>query len=364
MTVREITSCLEQWAPLAYAEDFDNVGLLVGDLDQKIERAIVTHDAIEAVIDEAIKEKCTLIICFHPIIFQGLKRITNSTYVERAVAKAIKNDIAIYALHTALDVQLHGVNKGIADALQLSDRNVLVPSKGSLLKLNTYVPHTHLKNVQAALFAAGAGALGNYAECSFSSEGTGTFMPLEGSNAFVGEKGERHAEPETQLQVVVPKHCKSNVVGALQQTHPYETVAYELTVLENTRTDLGMGCIGKLPKPMAEKDFTQNLKDILGTPMFRHSSFLGKDIERVALLGGSGSFAIDAAKHQNADVFITADLKYHDFFKGENKILLIDAGHYESEQFTKKIIMEFLSKNFPNFAFISSKTDTNPVHYF
>lgn len=364
MTVREITSCLEQWAPLAYAEDFDNVGLLVGDYNQKIERALVTHDAIESVIDEAIKEKCNLIICFHPIIFQGLKRITNNTYVERAVAKAIKNDIAIYAIHTALDVQSDGVNKGLADALKLSNRNVLVPSKGSLLKLNTYVPHAQLSNVQAALFAAGAGALGNYAECSFSSEGTGSFLPLEGSNAFVGEKGKRHEEAEKQLQVVLPKHCKNKVVHALQQAHPYETVAYELTVLENVQSDLGMGCIGQLTKPIAEQEFLTELKAILGTPMLRHSVLLGKKIERVALLGGSGSFAIDAAKGQNADVFITADLKYHDFYKGENRILLIDAGHYESEQFTKKIIMEFLSKNFPNFAFVSSKTYTNPVHYF
>ena len=364
MTVREITSCLEQWAPLAYAEDFDNVGLLVGDLDQKIERALITHDAIETVIDEAIKEKCKLIICFHPIIFQGLKRITTSTYVERAVAKAIKNDIAIYTLHTALDVQLYGVNKGLADALQLSNRKVLIPSKGSLLKLNTYVPHAHLKTVQEALFSAGAGALGNYAQCSFSSEGTGSFMPLEGSSAYVGKKGKRHAEPETQLQVVLPKHYKNKVISALQLAHPYETVAYELSVLENTRTDLGMGCMGQLPNPIEEQDFFEDLKNILNTPMLRHSGFMGKKIERVALLGGSGSFAIDAAKHQNADVFITADLKYHDFFKSENKVLLIDVGHYESEQFTKKIIMEFLSKNFPNFAFISSKTDTNPVHYF
>ena len=364
MTVREITSCLEQWAPLAYAEDFDNVGLLVGDLNQKIERAMVTHDAIEAVIDEAIEKKCNLIICFHPIIFQGLKRITTNTYVERAVAKAIKNDISIYALHTALDVQLHGVNKGLADVLQLSNRKVLVPSKGSLLKLNTYVPHAHLETLQEALFDAGAGALGNYDECSFSSEGTGSFMPLEGSNAFVGEKDKRHVEPETQLQVVLLKHCKNKVISALNLVHPYETVAYELTVLENTRTDLGMGCIGQLSKPIAEQDFLRKLKGILGTPILRHSGFLEKDIERVALLGGSGSFAIDEVRRQKADVFITADLKYHDFFKGENNILLIDAGHYESEQFTKKIIMEFLSKNFPNFAFISSKTDTDPVHYF
>jgi dinuclear metal center YbgI/SA1388 family protein len=364
MTVREITSSLEAWAPLSYAEDFDNVGLLVGDFEQKIERVLVTHDAIESVIDEAIKEKCNLIICFHPIIFQGLKRITTSTYAERAVAKAIKNDISIYALHTALDVQLYGVNKGLADALNLTNRNVLVPSKNSLLKLNTYVPHAHLDVVQEALFVAGAGALGNYAECSFTSKGIGSFLPLEGSNAFVGEKGKRHEEAETQLQVVLPKHCKSKVIAALQQAHPYETVAYELIALENVRTDVGMGCIGQLTKPIAEQEFLEELKAILGTPVLRHSALLGKQIQRIALLGGAGSFAIDAAKRQNADVFITADLKYHDFFKGEKNILLIDAGHYETEQHTKKIIMEFLSKNFPNFAFISSKTDTNPVYYF
>lgn len=364
MTVHEITSCLEQWAPLAYAEDFDNVGLLVGDNTQNVTGVLITHDALEAVVDEAIAENCNLIVCFHPIIFQGLKRLTNSTYVERAVAKAIKNDIAIYALHTALDVQLNGVNKGLADALGLENRSVLTPTKGSLLKLNTYVPKQNLDEVQDALFAAGAGALGAYAACSFTSEGTGGFTPLEGSDPYVGIKGERHLEAETQLQVVMPKHCKNAVLSALQKTHPYETVAFELTVLENTRTDLGMGCVGTLSKPISERDFLNGLKAILGTPYLRHSRLLGKKIERVGLLGGSGSFAIDAAKAKNCDVFITADMKYHDFFKGEHEILLVDVGHYESEQFTKKIILEHLRKNFPNFAVISSKTDTNPVHYF
>lgn len=364
MTVREITSCLEQWAPLAYAEDFDNVGLLVGDNTQNVTGVLITHDALEAVVDEAIAENCNLIVCFHPIIFQGLKRLTNSTYVERAVIKAIKNDIAIYALHTALDVQLNGVNKGLADALGLENRSVLAPTKGSLLKLNTYVPKPNLDKVQNALFAAGAGALGAYAACSFTSEGTGGFTPLEGSDPYVGTKGERHLEAETQLQVVLPKHCKNAVLSALQKAHPYETVAYELTILENTRTDLGMGCVGTLTKPIPEKDFLNKLKTILGTPFLRHSTLLGKKIKRIALLGGSGSFAIDATKAKNCDVFITADMKYHDFFKAENQILLVDVGHYESEQYTKKIIMEHLRENFPNFAFISSKTDTNPVHYF
>ena len=364
MTVHEITTCLQKWAPLAYAEDFDNVGLLVGDANQKVTHVLIAHDALETVVDEAILEKCNLIICFHPIIFKGLKRLTNSTYVERAVTKAIKNDIAIYAIHTALDVQLNGVNKGLADALGLQKRSVLMPSKGSLLKLSTYVPHENLNEVENALFDAGAGALGDYSECSFTTKGTGSFTPLEGSTPYVGEKGQRHLEPETNLQVVLPKHCKNAVITSLQKAHPYETVAYELSVLENTRSDLGMGCVGTLAKSISEQELLKTLKAILGTPCVRHSALLGKKIERIALLGGSGSFAIGAAKQQKADVFITADLKYHDFYSGENSCLLIDVGHFESEQFTKKIIIEHLSKNFPNFAFISSKTDTNPVHYF
>ena len=364
MTVHEITASLEKWAPLAYAEDFDNVGLLIGSKKQTVQRVLIAHDAIETVVDEAVRQKCELILCFHPIIFQGLKQLSDASYVERAVTKAIKNDIAIYALHTALDVQLDGVNKGLADALGLEQRTVIVPKQGSLLKLSTYVPQAHLGSLQAALFAAGAGAIGAYDESSFTSEGKGSFRPLDGSKPFVGEKGKRHIEDEIQLQLVLPLHKKNDVVDALNQAHPYETVAYELFSIENVRSDLGMGCIGMLEEAMDEAAFLAKLKSVLGTPSLRHSALRGKKIERVGLLGGSGSFAIDAALRQGADAFITADLKYHDFFKGENDCLLIDVGHYESEQFTKYTIMEHLSKNFPSFAFISSKTETNPVHYF
>ena len=364
MTVKEITTCLEQWSPLAYAEDFDNVGLLVGTHDQHVDGVLIAHDALESVIYEAIAEGCNLIVCFHPIIFQGLKKITNKTYVERAVAKAIKHDIALYAIHTALDVQLNGVNKGLADALGLEQRRVLLPQKGSLLKLSTYVPQEHLPIVQEALFNAGAGAIGHYDQCSFLTDGIGGYRPLDGSTPFVGNVGERHFESEMQLQVILPKHVKAAVLTALEQSHPYETVHYELSVLENVRNDLGMGCVGSLPRPVEEKAFLKTLKDIVGTPSIKHSKLFNKNIERVALLGGSGSFATEAAIGQGADVFITADLKYHDFYKAEKHLILVDVGHFESEQFTKKIIIEFLSKNFPNFAFISSKTETNPVHYF
>lgn len=364
MTVREITSCLEAWAPLAYAEDFDNVGLLVGSHAHKVEKVLVAHDALEEVIDEAIDKNCELVVCFHPIIFKGLKKITGSSYVSRAVTKAIKHDISIYALHTSLDVKLDGVNAGLADALGLVERTVIQPAKGTIQKLNTYVPNKQLKAVQEALFNAGAGAIGHYDECSFTVAGEGGFKPLEESKPFIGITGTRHEVKETQLQMIFPKHIHNKVISALLDVHPYETVAYEITTLENSRSDLGMGCIGQLRCSIKESDFLKKLKEILGTPTIRHSALLDKHIKRVAILGGSGSFAIESAVAQGADAYITADLKYHDFFRAESRCLLIDVGHYESEQFTKKTIMKHLNENFPNFAFISSKTDTNPVHYY
>ena len=364
MTVREITNCLETWAPHAYAEDFDNVGLLVGSHTQKVKKVMVTHDALEEVIDEAIAENCELVVCFHPIIFKGLKKLIDSSYISRAVTKAIKHNISIYAIHTALDVQLNGVNAGLANALELKERTVIQPAEGTIQKLNTYVPKKQLKTVQDALFVAGAGSMGQYEECNFTVVGEGSFKPLRGSKPFVGINNTRHTTEETQLQMIFPKHIQRKIIKALLEVHPYEAVAYEITTLENSRSDLGMGCIGNLPTFMRESDFLKKLKDILGTPVLRHSSLLGKHIKRVAILGGSGSFAIESAMIKGADTYITADLKYHDFFRAEASCLLVDVGHYESEQFTKATIMAHLIKNFPNFAFISSKKYTNPVHYF
>ena len=364
MTVREITNCLETWAPHAYAEDFDNVGLLVGSHTQKVKKVMVTHDALEEVIDEAIAENCELVVCFHPIIFKGLKKLIDSSYISRAVTKAIKHNISIYAIHTALDVQLNGVNAGLANALELKERTVIQSAKGTIQKLNTYVPKKQLKTVQDALFDAGAGSMGQYEECNFTVVGEGSFKPLKGSKPFVGTNNTRHTAEEIQLQMIFPKHIQSKIIKVLLEAHPYEAVAYEITTLENSRSDLGMGCIGNLPTFMRESDFLKKLKDILGTPVLRHSSLLGKHIKRVAILGGSGSFAIESAMIKGADAYITADLKYHDFFRAESSCLLVDVGHYESEQFTKATIMAHLIKNFPNFAFISSKKYTNPVHYF
>jgi dinuclear metal center YbgI/SA1388 family protein len=363
MKIHQITQILEAWAPLHYAEDFDNVGLLVGNPNDETSGILVTHDCLEEVVDEAIDKDCNLIVCFHPILFKGLKRFTGNSHVVRAVRKAIKNDIAIYAIHTALDNQAHGVSFGLSQSLGLTNTSVLLPKENTLMKLNFYVPQAQEEKVRDALFAAGAGKLGKYDQCSFSSGGVGSFRPSQNSSPYVGKKGERHIEDELQIQMVFQKHRTSQIIEALLSSHPYQEVAYEITSLANSNQNLGMGMIGDLPKSMKPKAFLDFVKEVLGTPMLRHSYLSSNNIERVAVLGGSGSFAIQAAKRKKADAYITADLKYHDFYQGNQSLLLVDAGHYETEQYTKKLILNHLTEKLPNFAILLSVLDTNPIKY-
>ena len=363
MKINQITQILEAWAPLHYAEDFDNVGLLVGNPNDVASGILVTHDCLEEVVDEAIEKDCNLIVCFHPILFKGLKNFTGNSHVVRAVRKAIKNDVAIYAIHTALDNQAHGVSFGLSQSLGLTNTSVLLPKKNTVMKLNFYVPQAQAEQVRNAMFAAGAGKLGNYDECSFSSNGEGSFRPSQNSSPYFGKKGERHIEDELQIQMVFQKHLTPQIVEALLSSHPYEEVAYEITSLVNANQNLGMGMIGDLPKSMKPNTFLNFVKKTLGTPSLRHSHLGTKTIARVAVLGGSGSFAIQAAKSKKADAYITADLKYHDFYEGNENFLVVDAGHYETEQHTKKLILNYLTEKLPNFAILLSEVDTNPIKY-
>ena len=363
MKIHQITQILEAWAPLQYAEDFDNVGLLVGNPNDETSGILVTHDCLEEVVDEAIERDCNLIVCFHPILFKGLKRFTENSHVVRAVRKAIKNDIAIYAIHTALDNQAHGVSFGLSQSLGLTNTSVLLPKENTVMKLNFYVPQAQAEQVRNALFAAGAGKLGNYDDCSFSSVGEGSFRPLQNSTPYVGKKGERHIEDELQIQMVFQKHLATQMIEALVSSHPYEEVAYEITSLANPKQNLGMGMIGDLPKSMKPDAFLDFVKKTLKTPILRHSHLGTNEIARVAVLGGSGSFAIQAAKSKKADAYITADLKYHDFYEGNQSFLVVDAGHYETEQHTKNLIHNHLTKKLPNFAILLSKVNTNPIKY-
>ena len=364
MIIQDFIDILDQWAPKAYAEDFDNIGLLVGDSSRSCTGALISLDCTEEVVQEAIGNRCNLIICFHPIIFSGLKKITGQNYVERVVIEALENKIAIFALHTRLDNHPKGVNYSIERQLGLINTRVLIPKKESLKKLNTYVPKEHLEPVLEALHQAGAGKLGKYSECSFTSEGIGRFKGDQSSHPHIGKALEKSSTEEVAIQVIFESHLSHGIQKALINTHPYETVAFELFSLDNSNPEIGMGRIGELPNSQKDHEFLAFVKKQLKTELIRHSSLLGKTIRKVAVLGGSGSFAIEDAKVQGADAFITADLKYHQFYQAENQLILIDVGHYESEQFTKKLIFEYLIEKIPNFAIILSIKKTNPVNYF
>ncbi|NJW51867.1 Nif3-like dinuclear metal center hexameric protein [Salinimicrobium oceani] len=364
MLIKDIICELESFAPTAYAEDFDNVGLLTGSAEAKVTGILVTLDTLETVVDEAIAQNCNLIVSFHPIIFSGLKKLTGSNYVERTVLKAIKHDIAIYAIHTALDNSMKGVNDMICEQLGLINREILIPQAGSIKKLLTFVPKKDAAEVREALFSAGAGSIGNYDHCSFNTIGSGSFRGNEESNPVIGRKGEIHYEEEVQIGVTFSRHLERNVLKALFDCHPYEEIAYEITTLDNFNQKIGIGMVGELEEEVSEMAFLEQVKKTFGCGCIRHSQLRGKPIKKVAVLGGSGSFAIGNAAGAGADIFLTADLKYHDFYKAEQKLVLADIGHYESEQYTKNLLASFLKKKFANFAVVLSNTDTNPIKYF
>ncbi len=363
MKIKEILSILEEMAPLAYAEDFDNVGLLVGNAEDEATGILVCHDALESVIDEAVAKKCNLVVCFHPILFSGLKKITGKNYVERAVIKAIKNDIAIYAVHTALDNHKHGVNKIFCDALGLKNTKILVPKPNFIQKLVTYTIPENAEELRNALFDAGAGKIGNYEDCSFSSKGIGTYLGNEESNPQIGERFEFVENEEIKIEVTFEKYLQPKVLKALFKHHVYEEVAYEIYDLQNTHQNIGLGMVGELEQPMEETEFLEFVKEKMQCGGIRHSGLLGKPVKKIAVLGGSGSYAIKNALQAGADVYLTADLKYHNFYEAENQIVLADIGHFESERFTKNYIVDFLKKKILNFAIIFSEENTNPVKY-
>lgn len=363
MKISEIIHALEILAPPVYQENYDNSGLLVGDSSTEITSALVTLDCTEAVVDEAIAKGAGLIVAHHPIIFGGLKKLTGQNYVARTVAKAIANGIAIYAIHTNLDNVLAGVNAKIGERLGLQNLQILSPMPNVLYKLVTFVPQALTAAVVQAMFTAGAGHIGNYADCSFTHAGTGSFRALPGTTPFVGSEGKRHYEPEDRVEVIVPLGKKQAVIQALLKTHPYEEVAYDLYKLENTNTQLGAGMVGDLEQPMAEIDFLYAVKEKLQTACIRHTKKLGKPVRRVAFCGGSGGFLLKNAIAAQAEVFITGDFKYHEFFDAEEKIVIADVGHFESEQFTIDLLADYLTEKFPTFATLKTEVNTNPIAY-
>jgi dinuclear metal center YbgI/SA1388 family protein len=364
MKISEITKCIEDIAPLNIQESYDNCGLLIGHPDDDVHKVLLCLDVTEEVLQEAISEKCNLIISHHPLIFKGLKKISGKNYVERCILKAIKNDIAIYAAHTNFDSVKNGVSYKMAEKIGLKDLKVLSPKKDALVKIVTFVPAEFAENVRGAIFNAGAGHIGNYDCCSFSVNGEGTFRALDGASPFLGNLHEKHTENETKIEFILPTYLLDNLLVAIKNTHPYEEPAIDIFPLKNVWENVGLGVVGTLPKPMKEEDFFTYIKDIFDVGTIKHSKFLKKDISKVALCGGSGAEFIDNAKRCGADIYVTADVSYHRFFETENSLVIADIGHFESEQFTKEIFYEQLIKNFPNFAVQFSEVEKNVVSYF
>lgn len=364
MLIKEIIDHLENIAPPSLQEGYDNAGLLTGQSATPCTGIICTLDATEQVVLEAIEKKCNLIVTHHPIIFSGLKKINGKNYVERAIINAIKNDIAIYAIHTNLDNVIYGVNKKMANALGLINCTVLAPKENQLFKLFTYVPASYASAVRDAIFSAGAGNLGNYSECSFNTTGEGTYKPGQNTTPFLGEKGKRHAENEIKIEVIFPHWLKNKILQAMFKANPYEEVAYDIVSLENKYDQIGSGLIGNLEKEMNEKDFLFQLKKSFNLSLIRHTPLIKKPVKKVALCGGAGSFLINNALKAGADFYITADIKYHEFFDANDRMVITDIGHWESEQFTIDWLFETIKEKYPTFALLKTEIKTNPVSYF
>ncbi|WP_158796358.1 Nif3-like dinuclear metal center hexameric protein [Pedobacter sp. L105] len=364
MRLAVLIKYLEDYAPLNYQEDYDNSGLLTGDVNEEVVAALVALDCTEEIVDEAIAKNCNLIITHHPIVFKGLKKLTGKNYVERVVLKAIKNNIALYAIHTNLDSVHNGVNGVICNRLGLQQARILHPKSGVLKKLVTFCPPAQLPVLREALFAAGAGHIGNYSDASFNADGTGTFKAGPGTNPFVGEQGLQHHEHETRIEMIFPMQNERKILLALLENHPYEEVAYDIYPLENKLNTVGAGMIGWLEQEMEASDFLGFVKSRMNAMLIRHTKSTGKKIKKVAVCGGSGSFLLQHAIAAGADAFITADFKYHEFFDADGKLIIADIGHFESEQFTSELLIDIIREKFPNFAIRLTEHNTNPINYF
>jgi dinuclear metal center YbgI/SA1388 family protein len=362
-SIRDIVSYLETIAPPAYQETYDNAQLITGNPEEEVKGILCSLDVTEEVVQEAVENQCNLIVAHHPIIFKGLKSLTGKNHVERTVIKAIKQDVAIYAIHTNLDNMQHGVNKKICNKIGLTHTRILAPKSSSLMKLVTFIPTANTDPVLQALYNAGAGKIGNYSSCSFQVAGTGTFLPSEEASPSIGKREKLESVAENRVEVMFPAYLKDSIVAQLKEAHPYEEVAYYIQTLENENQEIGAGMVGELESSMGETEFLYYLKEKMDLQMVKYTPLRKKKIKKVAVCGGAGVFLLPAAKRARADLFITSDIKYHEFFDAENQIIIADIGHYESEIYTKELLMELLSQKFSNIALYLTKIVTNPITY-
>ncbi len=364
MKIEDILKVLENFASPSLQEDYDNAGLITGNSQWECTGVLVSLDATERVLEEAAQQKCNLVISHHPIIFKGLKKINGNNYVERTVIYAIKNDIAVYAIHTNLDNILEGVNERIAAQLGLIRTRILKPKSSLLRKLAVFVPGDQHEQLLEELFLAGAGNIGKYRECSFRLEGIGSFTPGDGSKPYSGEINKRSIENEVKIEVIYPYWKESQILSAMFKNHPYEEVAHDIYILQNSYQETGSGLIGELKTSISENELLSLLQVRFGTSCIKHTKLRGKMVKNIALCGGAGSSLLANAINLKADVYITSDLKYHEYFDADSRLLLADIGHYESEQFTVDLLFDLLRQKFLNFAVLKTSVQTNPVYYF
>lgn len=363
MQLQEICRFLEAKFPLQLQESYDNAGLIYGHSEKEISGVLVSLDVTEAIVDEAIENNCNLIISHHPILFRGLKKLNRKNYVERIIEKCVQQQIALYAIHTNLDNHYQGVNAKIAGKLGLQNVRILRPVQGLLHKLEVYVPQHHYLDVDKAILGAGAGQIGNYKDCHFRSLGTGTFMPTENARPHTGQIGMREEVQELKLEYIVEEYLLHKVIHAMRKAHPYEEVAFHVIQTTNQHQNRGSGIIGQLPEPIDAHLFLEQVKQTFGCACIKHTNLVKEKVQSIALCGGAGSFLVPDAIAAKADLYLSADFKYHEFFDADKHLIIADIGHYESEQFTSELLAEQLTENFPNFAVRLTKLNTNPVNY-
>lgn len=363
--IQEIIDALERLAPPALQEEYDNSGLLVGEPGRSVETVLVSLDVTEEVVAEAQALGAGLIVSHHPVLFRPLKRLTGRNQVERTVMAALRANIALYAIHTNLDNVAHGVNAMMCRKLGLEGMSVLRPAGGALAKVVTFVPEARAESVRAAMFEAGGGHIGAYDQCSFNAVGEGTFRAGEGAQPHVGAVGSQHRESEVRVEMVVERWNVRRVVAAMRSVHPYEEVAHDVILLDNGHPTAGSGGVATFAQPVEWPDFVDRVKAAFGAPIVRHTAPPNRPIRTVALCGGTGSFLLPDAIRCGADVFLSSDFKYHEFFGTEGQITIADIGHAEAEGGISQWLVNQLADlkdGFPNFAVLLSEVRTNPIH--
>ena len=364
MKIKEVIQFLEQKFPLHWQEDFDNCGVQCGDKERELTGIVVCFDMSEAVIDEALAQGSNMVISHHPIIYKhGLKKIEPTNRVGKIIYKALENKILLYSMHTNIDSGKAGGNVLFAKKLELQNLSVLVPKENQFCKLVVFVPAENSALLKEAMFKIGCGNIGNYSHCSYSCEGIGSFKPLTGVNPHIGKHNRLERVDEERIEMIFPKNIKRQVIETLYGHHPYEEPAFDIITLENQNREVGLGRIGLLPTSMLAKDFILYIKEKLNLDFVKFSGNRDAEIKKVAVCGGGGASFISEALTAGVNAYITGDLKYHDFFIPENKMLLIDIGHFEGEHFIREIITSLLQENFNTFATHFTEVEIPVIHH-